>query len=372
MHEIEPTSNQFLFYSSEDGTTSIQVAVEDETVWASQKDMSFIFGVSVKTINEHIVNIYESGELIKSSTIRNFRIVQIEGDREVARNVNYYNLDVIIAVGYRVNSYKATQFRIWATNILKEYLIKGFALDDDRLKQGKTLFDKDYFDELLERIREIRASEKRLYFKVTELYQQCSYDYDKNSPITRNFYANVQNKLLFAVAGETAAGIKKLRADYNLPHMGLNTWSNQKKGGKITKKDAGVSKNYLTKDELDDLNRLVNMFLDFAENIAKKQTEMSMQSWVDKLDSFIEFNEYEILRDFGKVKKQVADAWVVEQYDKFKPIQNLEYKSDFEKIVGNIKSTGSLPKPKASNKDKVMSDFNQSLKTALDYNPKDN
>ena len=371
MDEINSISRQFLFYTSNDGSTNIQIMVEDESVWASQRDMATIFDTSRENIGIHLKNIFSEGELHKIRTSKNFLLVRKEGNRDVSRNVEYYNLDAIIAVGYRVSSYKATQFRIWATSILKEVLIKGFYLDDDRLKQGKTLFGKDYFDDLLEQIREIRASEKRFYFKVTELYQACSYDYDKSSDITRKFYANVQNKLLFAIAGETAAGIKKIRADYNMPHMGLNTWANQKKGGKITKKDAETAKNYLTKNELDDLNRLVNMFLDYAENITKKQTEMSMKDWVSKLDNFIEFNEYEILQKYGKISQKVANDWAVDQYERFKPIQNLVYKSDFEKIVGSIKSTGTLPKQKISNKDQVMSDFNKSLKQSLDYNPKD-
>lgn len=368
MSDMEIIESEFLFYASDDGKTSIQILAQNETVWVTQKSMAKIFDTSRENVSMHLKNIFKDGELNQNSVCKKFLHTATDGKKY---NTQYYNLDAIISVGYRVSSYKATQFRIWATTVLREYLIKGFSMDDDRLKQGNTLFGKDYFDELLDRIREIRASEKRLYLKVTEIYQQCSYDYDKNSPITSNFYGNVQNKLLFAVAGKTAAEIKKIRADYNLPHMGLNTWKNQNKDGKVTKKDAEIAKNYLTKEELDDLNRLVNMFLDFAENIAKKQTRMSMQDWVTKLDNFISFNEYEILRDFGSISKDMANEWAVEQYNIFKPIQNIQHKSDFEKVVGSIKSTGKLPPPKISNKDKVMSDFNNNLKAALDYNPKD-
>lgn len=360
--------NQFIFYASKDGDLTIKVYVEDESIWVTQAGMTEIFDVSKSTISEHISNIFKEGELIEDAVVRNFRTTASDGK---TYNVAHYNLDAIISVGYRVNSYKATQFRIWATSVLKEYLVKGFAMDDERLKQGKTLFGKDYFDELLDRIREIRASEKRLYLKITGIYEECSYDYDVNSPITKNFFANVQNKLLFAVSGKTAAELKKLRANYNLPNMGLSTWDSQKIGGKITKKDVGIAKNYLLEDELDKLNRLVNMFLDHAEDIAKRHTKMSMQDWVNKLDNFIKFNEYEILRDYGKVTKELADKWVVTQYEKFKPIQAENYKSDFEKAIETIKTTGSLPNAEHDRLRSSIKGFDSKLKKALDYNPKD-
>lgn len=363
--------NKFVFYASKEGDLTIKVFVEDENIWVTQVGMTEIFDVSKSTISEHLTNIFDEGELNKESTVRKFRTVQKEGDREVARNVDYYNLDAIISVGYRVNSYKATQFRIWATSILKEYLVKGFAMDDERLKQGKTLFGKDYFDELLDRIRAIRTSEKRLYLKVTGIYEECSYDYDVNSPITKNFFANVQNKLLFAVSGQTAAELKKLRANYSLPSMGINSWENQKIGGKITKKDVLTAKNYLMENELDKLNSLVNMFLDYAGDIAKRHMKMSMQDWVNKLDNFIKFNEYEILRDYGKVSKDLADNWVVNQYEKFKPIQDENYKSDFEKAVEAIRSTGALPKAEHERQKSNIRGFDSKLKKALDYNPKE-
>lgn len=371
MHKIEPINDQFLFYASEEGTTSVQVTVDDNTVWVSQKDMAGIFDVTLPTISEHLSNIYESGELSKNSTLRKFRRVQREGNRDVERNVEHYNLDTIISVGYRVNSYKATQFRIWATNVLREYLIKGFALDDERLKQGKTLFGKDYFDELIERIREIRASERRFYQKVTDIFSQCSRDYNKTSPVAKNFFSHAQNKLEYAVTGMVAAQIVKARADHNLPNMGLTSWSNQKKGGEITKRDSTVAKNYLKEEEIKDLNRLVNMFLDYAENLARKGKELYMADWQDKLDVFLEFNEYEVLQNYGSIRKATADKLAIAEYIKFRPIQDASYKSDFDEIVSEIQSTGNLPKSNTSNKDKVISKFNKSLKQSLDYNPKD-
>ncbi len=338
--------NQFMFYSSKDGTSKIQVVVEDENVWATQKSMSEIFGVQRPAITKHLQNIFESGELEENMVCSILEQPTahgaIKGKTQLTKT-KIYNLDAIISVGYRVNSHKATQFRIWATGILKEYLIKGFAMDDERLKQGKSLFGKDYFDELLDRIREIRASERRFYQKVTDLYQQCSYDYDKNSPITKNFFANAQNKLEYAIVGMTAAEILKARADHNLPNMGLTTWSNQKAGGKILKKDIAIAKNYLTKSEIDELNLLVSMFLDYSENLAKKGKKMSMNDWADKLDVFLEFNEYQVLQNFGSVKKKTADSLALIEYDKFRPIQDREYKSDFDKTIEVISKTGKLP-----------------------------
>jgi hypothetical protein len=285
--------------------------------------------------------------------------------------VEYYNLDAIISVGYRVNSYKATQFRVWATRIIKEYMIKGFALDDDRLKQGKTLFGKDYFDELLERIRDIRASERRFYQKVTDIYIQCSYDYDANSPITHDFFAHAQNKLEYAVTNMTAAEIIKKRAQHKLPHMGLKTWSNQKSGGKVMQSDVTVAKNYLEEDEISDLNRLVNMFLDFAENLANKGKKMSMKDWQEKLTDFLKFNEYEVLMNYGKIKKKTADTLARIEYKKFKPIQDIEYRSDFDRAVEQIRSTGSLPKETREKLEKSVTNFDKKLRKAIRFNPKD-
>lgn len=328
--------DDFLFYSDGEGDNNIKVFVAGEDTWITQTAMTEIFGVTKPTISEHLTNIFASGELSKLATVRNFRTVQTEGNRQVKRSLEYYNLDAILSVGYRVNSLKAVRFRQWASSVLKEYLIKGFAMDDDRLKQGKQLFDKDYFDELLERIRDIRASERRFYQKITDIYTQCSYDYDAEAEITRKFFANAQNKLEYAITGKTAAEIIKLRADYKLPNMGLTTWKNQKSGGKITKSDTSIAKNYLTEDEIGKLNLLVTMFLDFAQNLAEKGKKMSMSDWHEKLDSFLQFNEYEILRDYGKIKKVTADKYANVQYEKFKPIQDSNYKSDFDKVVNKI------------------------------------
>ena len=374
MSEITATQNEFLFYASEDGTMSMQILVAEDTVWVTQKAMAEIFDKDVKTINYHLKNIFVDGELDEKSVIQHYEITATDGK---PYNVMHYNLDAIISVGYRVNSYKATQFRIWATKILKEYLVKGFTLDDERLKQGKVLFDRGHFDELLERIREIRASEKRFYKKITELYKVCSYDYDENSrehkELVGKFYANIQNKLLFAVSRMTGAEIRKERANYNLPHMGLTTWDNKKKGGKVTKKDVTIAKNYLLENEIDDLNRLDNMFLDYIENLAKKQKKMKMQDWSDKLSAFLEFNEYEILQGYGTITKDMSDKWSIEQYNQFKPIQKIDFKDNFDDVAQSIKATGKLPdEVKIINNTKEPdTEFNQSLKTALKHNPKD-
>ena len=369
--EIIEQDKDFLFYTSNDGTTNIQVIVQDETIWTTQKAMSEIFDVNVPAISKHLTNIFFEGELDYHSTVSKMEIVQMEGGRDVTRNADHYNLDAVIAVGYRVNSFKATQFRIWATKVLKEYLVKGFAMDDERLKQGKTLFGKDYFDELLERIRDIRASERRFYQKVTDLYIQCSYDYNASSPTTHEFFAHAQNKVEYAVTGMTAAQIVKERASHNLPHMGLTTWSGQGTGGKITQRDVTVAKNYLAESEISDLNRLVNMFLDFAENLAKKGKKMAMVDWHEKLDSFLRFNEYQVLQNYGVIKKDLADKLAINEYKKLKPIQDKEYMSDFDKAVETIKTTGSLPKEIRDKLNTEISNFDKKLKKALDYNQKE-
>lgn len=340
----EDATDKFLFYSEGEGTNEIRVFVDDEDTWITQAAMTEIFDVSKSTISEHLRNIFESGEIPRSSTVRKIRTVQTEGTRNVAREIEHYNLDVILAVGYRANSLKAIRFRQWASRILREYLIKGFAMDDERLKQGKQLFGKDYFDELLERIRDIRASERRFYQKVTDVYIQCSYDYDGDAELTHKFFAHAQNKLEYAVTGMTAAEIIKLRADYHLPHMGLTTWKNQKGGGKVTKADTFVAKNYLTETEIKELNKLVSMFLDYAENLAQKNKRMNMKDWHDKLDDFLKFNEYQILQNFGKIKKQTAEKFAGGQFIKFKPLQDAAYKSDFDKVVEKVASTKMITK----------------------------
>lgn len=295
MPENELQFNDILLYATPTGKVQVEVIFHAETFWLSQRKMAELFGVEVPTINYHLKEIFKSGELEESTTIRKIRIVQTEGSREVGREVDFYNLDAIIAVGYRVNSYQATQFRIWATQTLKEFIVKGFVLDDERLKQGRK-FGKDYFDELLERIREIRASERRFYQKITDLYAQCSMDYDPKSELTTLFYKTVQNKLEWAITGQTAAEIIAARVDADKPNMGLTTWKNSP-SGKILKSDISAAKNYLTETEISALNRIVTMYLDYAENQAARQIPMKMQDWVEKLDAFLRFNEYEILQD---------------------------------------------------------------------------
>jgi hypothetical protein len=330
----------FLFYTSPDGHTKINVAINNETVWASQKGMAEIFDVDTRTVNEHLQNIFRSGELEELSVIRKFRITASDNKNY---EVNFYSLDAIISVGYRVNSYNATQFRKWATKVLKEYLVKGFAMDDERLKQGKQLFGKDYFDELLERIREIRASERRFYQKITDIYSQCSIDYDPHSPITQQFYGHVQDKLHYAIHGHTSAELIELRADASKSNMGIYSWKNQGKKGKITKMDVIVGKNYLTPDELDELNRLVSMYLDTAENFARRNKTMTMKDWVERLDGFLEFNAYEVLKSHGVVKRDIAERHALAEYEKFRVIQDREFQSDFDRVVDNIKNKKQLP-----------------------------
>lgn len=305
MNKSEDQNNRFLLYTAPDGEIHIEVALEDETLWLTQKAMADLFGVEVQTINYHLKEVFKSGELDDDSVIRKIRITASDGKKYLT---NFYNLDAIISVGYRVNSIQATHFRKWATKTLREFLIKGFVLDDERLKQGKTLFGKDYFDELLERIREIRASERRFYQKITDIYAQCSMDYDPNSEITQTFYKTVQNKLHWAITGHTAAELIVKRADAEKPSMGLNTWKRAPKG-KILKSDISTAKNYLNEKELKSLNRIVTMYLDYAESQAERQNAMTMEDWVEKLDGFLEFNDYEILQDAGKVSAKVAKNW---------------------------------------------------------------
>lgn len=334
-------NSPFLFYASQSGVVKVQVLIEQETVWASQRGMAEIFEVDVRTINEHLQNIFKSGELDDAAVIRKFRITATDNKKY---DTSFYNLDAVISVGYRVNSYKATQFRVWATTVLKEYLVKGFALDDDRLKQGKSLFGKDYFDDLLEKIREIRASERRFYQKITDIYAQCSIDYDPQAPISQKFYAHVQDKLHFAIHGKTSAELIDTRANANKPHMGLTHWKNEATGGKVTKLDVTVGKNYLNQSEIDELNRLVSMYLDFAENIARRQKALTMKDWVKRLDDFLEFNTYDVLDNFGKIRRDVAEKHAVQEYEKFRVVQDIEYKSDFDKVVDEIKIKKKLPK----------------------------
>ena len=327
--------SDIILYTTASGDVRIEVYFEGETFWLTQRRMADLFGVEVQTVNYHLKEIFKTGELPEESTIRKFRIVQMEGKREVSREVDFYNLDAIIAVGYRVNSYQATQFRIWATKTLREYIIKGFVLDDERLKQGPR-FGKDYFDELLERIREIRASERRFYQKITDIYAQCSIDYDPRAEITQTFYKTVQNKLHWAITGHTAAELIAQRADATKPNMGLTTWKNAPKG-KIQKTDVTVAKNYLSEKEISDLNRIVSMYLDYAENQASRQIPMKMTDWISKLDAFLQFNEYELLQDAGKVSHAIAQELATNAFEQYRVIQDRNYESDFDREVKKLK-----------------------------------
>ncbi|NUQ25649.1 MAG: virulence RhuM family protein [Saprospiraceae bacterium] len=293
--------------------------------------MAELFGVEVPAVSKHLKNIFETGELQEAAVISKMETTAADGKKYLTA---FYNLDAIIAVGYRVNSKQATQFRIWATKTLKEFIIKGFVLDDERLKQG-TRFGKDYFDELLERIREIRASERRFYQKITDIYEQCSIDYNKDAEITQTFFKTVQNKLHWAITGKTAAQIIAERAKASAPNMGLQTWKNAPKG-KISKTDVSIAKNYLMENEIKELERVVTMYLDYAENQAARQIPMKMADWVDKLDAFLKFNEYKILKDAGKVSHEVARKLAEEAYEKFRVIQDRNFESDFDEEVKKL------------------------------------
>jgi hypothetical protein len=329
-----PKEGEIIFYTTPEGVTKVEVVFQDETFWLTQRKMADLFDVEVNTINYHIKEIYKSNELTEGTTIRNFRIVQPEGTRTVTRNVDLYNLDVIIAVGYRVNSLRATQFRIWATQTLREFIVKGFVLDDERLKLNKR-FGPDYFNELLERIREIRASERRFYLKITDIYEQCSVDYSPSAEITRTFFQTVQNKLHWAITGKTAAEIIASRAKAELAHMGLTTWKDAPKG-KIHKSDVVIAKNYLSEKEIKGLERIVTMFLDYAENQASRQIPMKMKDWVTKLDAFLKFNEYDILTDTGRVSHEVAAKLAEDEFERFRVGQDRIFESDFEREVSKI------------------------------------
>ncbi len=331
MSESEFEEGDLILYRSASGTSKISVLYQGETFWLNQRKMAELFGVEVPTINYHLKEIFNAGELIQEATIRKIRRVQTEGNREVTREIEFYNLDAIISVGYRVNSVQATAFRMWATQTLKEFIVKGFVLDDERLKLNKR-FGKDYFDELLERIREIRASERRFYLKITDIYESCSIDYDNEAEITKTFFKIVQNKLHWAVTGKTAAEIIAERADATKPTMGLTTWKNSPTG-KVLKSDIKIAKNYLIETEIAELNRIVTMYLDYAENQAARQIPMKMVDWVSRLDAFLSFNEYDVLDDAGKVSAEVAKKLAEGQYDIFRVTQDRTFESDFEKEI---------------------------------------
>ena len=331
-------SSRILLYKTNQGEARIEVVFNSETFWLSQKRMADLYGVDVRTVSYHLSQIYESGELKEEATIRKIGIVQMEGEREVNRPQMLYNLDAIIAVGYRVNSYQATQFRIWATAVLKELIIKGFVLDDERLKQGKH-FGKDYFDDLLERIMEIRTSERRYYQKITDVYAECSADYDAKAETTKLFFKMVQNMMHWAVTHQTAAEIIYTRADAEMPHMGLTTWKNAP-DGRVQKSDTIIAKNYLSDAEVTSLNRLSNAFLDVAEDRADRQLVMTMADWKKELESFLEYYRYDILENTGTISAEEAKEKAYAEYDKFRIVQDREYLSDFDKEIKKWRENG--------------------------------
>lgn len=320
---------EILLYSDDSGKEFINVVFEDETFWLTQKAMAELFDVNVPAVSKHLQNIYEENELTRDATISKMETVQQEGERQVKRMVDFYNLDAIIAVGYRVNSKKATRFRQWATKTLKEYIQKGFVLNDEMMKNGRP-FGKDYFDELLERIREIRASERRAYQKIADVFEQCSYDYDKNSETTKAFYAFVQNKLHYAVTGKTAAELLSQRATLDSPTMGLTTWKGAP-DGKILKSDTLVAKNYLNQKELSRLNRLVTMFIDYAELMAEDEQLMSMQDWLKETDRFLTNNRRQVLDGKGRISREAAVKKVSSIYEEFRKRQDADYISEFDR-----------------------------------------
>jgi hypothetical protein len=346
-HSITPKNelSDFLFYKSPNGEVKVEVVLGDETVWLTQKLICKLFDISKATVSEHLTNIYSEGELDRAATVRKFRTVQLEGKRTVERSLEHYNLDAIISVGYRINSSKATQFRIWATQLLKEYIIKGFAMDDERLKNGR-FFGKDYFRELLERVRSIRASERRIYQQITDIFAECSIDYDPKSLTTRDFYAHVQDKFHFAITGQTAAEIVFTKADASKPLMGLQTYQNAP-DGRVLKSDATVGKNYLSEDEIKKLERTISSFFDYIEGIIERRQEFTMQGFAESVNKFLAFNEYKVLDGYGSITRTLANSKASDEYDKFNKIQKIE--SDFDKTLKKLeqmKQTDDAPESK--------------------------
>ncbi|MDR2869172.1 MAG: virulence RhuM family protein [Deferribacteraceae bacterium] len=323
---------QFLIYNTPEERVSIKAVAKDDTIWLTQRGMSELFGVQIPAIGKHLKNIFESGELVQDRTTSILEIVRLEGNRQVKRDVELYNLDAIISVGYRVNSRKATQFRIWATGVLKEFMLKGFALDDERLKQGKTAFGKDYFRELLDRVRSIRASERRIWQQITDIFAECSIDYDKESRVTHDFYAMVQNKFHFAITGQTAAEIIYTKADRNKDHMGLTSWRNAP-DGRVIKSDVTVAKNYLQEKEIKQLERAITGYFDYIEDLIERENTFTMEAFSASINEFLAFRKYEILQGKGSVSKQKADAKAEAEYTEFNKHQKII--SDFDRLVKN-------------------------------------
>lgn len=328
-----PNSFEFLIYNTAEGDVSVNAVVRDETIWLTQKAMAQLFDCSTDNISLHLKNIYQSGELAEDATAEDFSVVQKEGGRSVTRRTKFYNLDAIISVGYRVNSRRATQFRIWATGVLKEYMTKGFALDDERLKQGRTAFGKDYFRELLERVRSIRASERRIWQQVTDIFAECSIDYDKDSPVTQEFYAMVQNKFHYAITGQTAAEIIYTRADHTKDHMGLTTWKNAP-DGRVLKSDVSTAKNYLDAKQIRQLERTVTGYFDYIEDLIERENTFTMEQFAASINEFLSFRRYDILPDKGKISAKQARQKAEAEYELFNPTQKIV--SDFDKELKKI------------------------------------
>lgn len=325
---------RFLIYNSDNENLSINATIKDDTIWVTQKSMAQLFDCSVDNIGLHLKNIYAEGELKIESTTEDFSIVQQEGQRSVRRKVTFYNLDAIISVGYRVNSFKATKFRIWATNVLREYMKKGFVIDDNRLKQGNEVFGKDYFRELLERVRSIRASERRIWQQITDIFAECSIDYDKDSQITQDFYAMVQNKFHYAITGQTAAEIIYSHADLDKENMGLMTWKNSP-NGRILKSDVSIAKNYLTEKQIKRLERTVSGYFDYIEDLIERENTFSMQQFADSINEFLTFRRYDILPNKGQISAIKAKEYAESIYDKFNKTQKVD--SDFDKLLKEAK-----------------------------------
>lgn len=324
----------YILYSSPEEDVKVTALVKDETIWLTQKAMAELFDCSQDNIGLHLKNVYGSGELEKNRTAEEISVVQKEGSRSVKRNVSFYNLDAIISVGYRVNSAKATKFRIWATGILKEYIKKGFVLDDERLKQGKAVFGKDYFKELLERVRSIRASERRIWQQITDIFAECSIDYDKDSEITKKFFTTVQNKFHYAITGQTAAEIVYERADHKKEHMGLTTWKNSP-SGRVLKSDVNIAKNYLSEKQIRQLERAVSGYFDYIEDLIEREIAFNMEQFATSVNEFLEFRRYDILDGNGKVGWDQADEKAFEEYEIFNRTQKID--SDFDKVIRKIK-----------------------------------